>query len=121
MRASSRTGPYPTQTPKTFRASCHAASIGAAWTFDHDPPLMVDSGGVSLPEVTIAVRPEVRGNGLGGALLDDLVARCEGKYAALSLNVHKRNPATHLYQRKGFRSMGQGRGALGIAMRKDLR
>lgn len=97
------------------------ASIGAAWTFHHDPPLMVGSDGVSSPEVAIAVRPEIRGNGVGSALLDDLFARCESKYAALSLNVHQRNPAANLYQRKGFRSMGQGRGALGIAMRKDLR
>ncbi len=27
----------------------------------------------------------------------------------------------HLYQRKGFQVTGQGRGALGVAMRKDLR
>jgi hypothetical protein len=32
-----------------------------------------------------------------------------------------RNSLAHLYQRKGFRSAGQGRGALGIAMRNDLR
>jgi hypothetical protein len=36
-------------------------------------------------------------------------------------NVHVRNPAQHLYQRKGFHVVGQGRGPLGLAMRKDLR
>jgi ribosomal protein S18 acetylase RimI-like enzyme len=95
--------------------------VGAVWTFHHDPPLLVDTDGVSLPELTIAVAPEMRGMGVGGALLDELIVRCTGRYQALSLNVHQRNPAAHLYQRKGFRVMGQGRGRLGIAMRKDLR
>ena len=94
--------------------------IGAVWTFVHDSPLLVDTDGRSLPEVTIAVAPEMRGNGVGGALLDELAIRCTGTYEALSLNVHERNPAAHLYQRKGFRVVGRGRGTLGIAMRKDL-
>ena len=95
-------------------------STGAVWTFRHDPPLIVDADGLSLPEVTIAVAPEMRGNGIGGALLDELIARCTATHHALTLNVHQRNPAAHLYQRKGFRVMGRGRGALGVAMRRDL-
>jgi ribosomal protein S18 acetylase RimI-like enzyme len=95
--------------------------VGAVWTFHHDPPLLVEADGVSLPEVTIAVAPAMRGKGIGGALLDELVVRCTGKYATLSLNVHERNPAAHLYQRKGFQVIGRGRRTLGIAMRKDLR
>jgi len=77
------------------------------------------TNGVPLPEITIAVVPEVRGRGIGGALLNELIERCTGKYAALTLNVHQRNPAAHLYRRKGFRVAGQGRGALGVAMCKD--
>lgn len=96
-------------------------NIGAVWTFHHYPPLLLSSDGEALPEVTIAVIPGLRGNGVGSALLDELFARSMGRYEALSLNVHRRNPARHLYQRKGFQSMGQGRGALGIAMAKDLR
>jgi GNAT superfamily N-acetyltransferase len=91
------------------------------WTFRNDPPLIVDTDGEYLPEITIAVAPEMRVKGVGGALLDELIVRCTGKYAALTLNVHQRNPATRLYQRKGFHVIGQGRGALGIAMRRDLR
>jgi ribosomal protein S18 acetylase RimI-like enzyme len=96
-------------------------SVGAVWTFDHDPPLLVNDDGVALPEITIAVTPANRGNGVGSALLDELFVRCTGKYEALSLNVHERNPARQLYRRQGFRSVGRGRGALGIAMRKDVR
>ena len=86
--------------------------LGAAWTMHHEPPLLVDSYAVALPELTIAVSPEMRGSGVGGALLDELVASCTGKYRALSLNVHTRNPAKRLYERKGFKVIGQGRGAL---------
>jgi GNAT superfamily N-acetyltransferase len=91
------------------------------WTFRHDPPVIADTDGNSLPEITIAVVPEMRGRGVGGALLDELFVRCAGRHDELTLNVHQRNPAAYLYQRKGFRVTGQGRGALGVAMRKDLR
>jgi GNAT superfamily N-acetyltransferase len=76
---------------------------------------------VALPEIAIAVTPERRGSGIGGSLLDELFVRCTDRYEALSLNVHERNPASHLYERNGFRVLGQGRGTLGIAMRKELR
>jgi GNAT superfamily N-acetyltransferase len=94
---------------------------GAAWTFHHEPPLLLDADAVALPEIAIAVTPERRGSGIGGSLLDELFVRCTDRHAALSLNVHERNPASHLYERKGFRVLGQGRGTLGIAMRKELR
>jgi GNAT superfamily N-acetyltransferase len=71
--------------------------------------------------IAIAVTPERRGSGIGGSLLDELFVRCTDRHAALSLNVHERNPASHLHERKGFRVLGQGRGTLGIAMRKELR
>jgi ribosomal protein S18 acetylase RimI-like enzyme len=92
--------------------------LGAVWTFHHDPPLRIDDA--VLPELTIAVRPEFRGRGVGGLLLDELTHRCVGKHEAICLNVHVRNPASHLYERKGFHVVGQGRGALGVAMRKTM-
>jgi ribosomal protein S18 acetylase RimI-like enzyme len=101
-------------------AEATGVRVGAVWTFRHNPPLLVGVDGLSLPKITIAVPPAIRGKGVGGSLLDELVARCAGKYEALTLNVHQRNPATRLYQRKGFRVIGQGRGALGIAMRREL-
>jgi GNAT superfamily N-acetyltransferase len=95
-----------------------SARLGAGWTFFHHPPLVITDG--QLPELAIAVVPEMRGQGIGEALIDELVSRCTGTYDALILNVHQRNPAIHLYQRRGFHGIGQGRGALGVAMRKDL-
>jgi GNAT superfamily N-acetyltransferase len=95
--------------------------VGAVWTFHNDPALLVDAAGVSLPELCIAVAPGWRGTGIGGLLLDALFIRCAETVNAMCTNVHVRNPSQHLYQRKGFRMVGQGRGPLGLAMHKDLR
>ncbi|KAA0108757.1 GNAT family N-acetyltransferase [Mycolicibacterium sp. P9-22] len=95
--------------------------LGAVWTFHHDPPLRVDAGGVSLPELCIAVTPQRRGSGIGGLLLDELFVRLRGTVEAMCTNVHMRNAAQNLYQRNGFRPVGQGRGSLGVAMHKDFR
>lgn len=96
--------------------------VAAVWTFHSDPPLVLDAEGASVPEVCIAVVPETRGRGAGGALLDELARRCAPQHAALCLNVHERNIAARkLYARKGFHEVGQGRGSLGVAMLKGLR
>lgn len=95
--------------------------VGAAWTFLGDPPLVVAANGVAVPELCIAVAAEMRGRGAGGALLDELAQRCAPEHDALCLNVHQRNTAARkLYVRCGFGEVGQGRGRLGLAMRKDL-
>jgi len=96
------------------------ADVGAVWTFDHHPPLVTLGDGNVVPEVAIAVTPDRRGHGVGAALLDALIDRCTSVHPALALNVHRRNPAQRLYQRKGFRLAGQGRGDLGMAMVADL-
>ena len=56
------------------------------------------------PEVSIGVRAEWRGKGIGGALLTALAedARRSG-LTALSLSVEPGNPALRLYLRQGFR------------------
>ena len=94
--------------------------VGAIWIYHNKPPLMVDTDGIARPEIVMAVIPEKRGQGIGGALLDDLINRSIGMHQALSLNVHQRNPASRLYERKGFQTHGQGRGALGISMKREL-
>jgi ribosomal protein S18 acetylase RimI-like enzyme len=102
-------------------ADAAGAPLGAVWTFHNDPPLMVDAAGRSLPELCIGVAPGNRGAGIGGDLIDALFARLVETTDAMCTNVHVRNPAQHLYQRKGFQVVGQGRGPLGLAMRKELR
>lgn len=98
----------------------NGTDVGAVWTFAHHPPLVTHKDGSAIPETAIAVVPARRGRGIGAALLDALIARCTGIYPALALNVHRRNPAQTLYQRKGFYPVGQGRGDLGIAMVADI-
>lgn len=87
--------------------------VAAAWTFHSDPPLMVDADGASVPELCIAVVPQTRGCGAGGAVLDELARRCASQHVVLCLNVHQRNNAArNLYARKGFEEAGQGRGEI---------
>jgi len=83
--------------------------IGAAWvrllTGDDRGFGYVDD---DAPELSIAVVPEHRGNGLGTALMECLLAeapRC-------SLSVDDRNPALRLYERLGFVTVSSRRHSL---------
>lgn len=95
--------------------------VGAVWTYQSIPPLRCDAAGVPLPELCIAVAPGARGVGVGGMLLDALFADLAEEHDKMCTNVHVRNPAKRLYERKGFRVVGQGNGPLGIALIKDLK
>jgi ribosomal protein S18 acetylase RimI-like enzyme len=82
--------------------------LGAAWyrLFPAD-----DAGygfvAADVPELAIGVADEARGQGVGGALLDALVAMArEQGYRAVSLSVDRQNPARRLYERHGFRDAG---------------
>jgi ribosomal protein S18 acetylase RimI-like enzyme len=82
-------------------------SVGAAWyrRFDATEPgygFVADD----IPEVSIAVFPELRGRRLGSLLLGALIARARADgEKALSLSVAHENPARRLYERHGFRIM----------------
>ena len=51
-------------------------------------------------------------------LLDALFTDLAKGHDAMCTNVHVRNPAKRLYERKGFRVDGQGNGPLGLALIK---
>src|SRR4029453_6166792 len=70
------------------------------------------------PELSIAIVPSRRGSGLGSELLDTLLerARTEG-YHAISLSVEQGSPAIGLYERHGFRQVGEDDG--GVTTRCD--
>jgi ribosomal protein S18 acetylase RimI-like enzyme len=88
--------------------------VGAAWyrLFDAAEPGygFVDE---QTPELTVAVVPSCRGRGYGEELLSALIdeARAAG-FARLSLSVEADNPALHLYERHGFRTVAERGGAL---------
>jgi ribosomal protein S18 acetylase RimI-like enzyme len=84
-------------------------NVGAAWyrLFKEDAPGygFVDE---QTPELSIAVVPSRRGKGYGEELLDALLkqARKDG-FEQISLSVEPDNPALRLYERHGFRKVGE--------------
>lgn len=56
---------------------------------------------------TVFLKPEFQGKGIGSALLSQEadLARCENKF--LVLKVIKINPAKHLYERLGFKTVNE--------------
>ncbi len=66
----------------------------------------------SVPELTIAVIPERRGERIGTLLLDRLLDRARAAgVAAISLSVEPDNYALRLYKRAGFEQVGTNGGA----------
>jgi ribosomal protein S18 acetylase RimI-like enzyme len=85
------------------------AAIAAAWyrLFPAEAPGFgfVDE---RTPELSIAVAPSHRDRGLGAALLRAAMQQArEQGFHALSLSVSARNRARLLYQRAGFRKLGE--------------
>jgi ribosomal protein S18 acetylase RimI-like enzyme len=81
-----------------------AAPLGAAWyrLFTAEEPSFgfIDD---ETPELSIAVVPHRRGEGIGSALLEALIERArKDGHSALSLSVSPDNPAASLYGRLGF-------------------
>lgn len=88
--------------------------VGAAWyrLFRREEPGFgfVDE---STPELTIAVVPSRRGRGFGHELMTGLLERARrAGYERLSLCVEQDSPAVSLYERYGFRRVGESDGAL---------
>jgi GNAT superfamily N-acetyltransferase len=77
--------------------------VGAAWlrlwTRDEPGYGFVD---LQTPELSMAVRPELRGRGIGTRLLQRLLDRADRLHEAVSLSVSLQNPAVRLYKRFGF-------------------
>ena len=83
-------------------------AVGAAWTrlftgenrgygYIDDLP----------PELTIAIREDWRDQGVGSFMLRELFDSLRDQYPGVSLSVSTANPALHLYERLGFKLVGQ--------------
>jgi ribosomal protein S18 acetylase RimI-like enzyme len=57
--------------------------------------------------VDISLLPDHRGNGAGTSLLENLIRESESVGKPLTIHVETRNPALRLYQRLGFRPIGE--------------
>jgi GNAT superfamily N-acetyltransferase len=96
-----------------------ATPVGAAW-YRFLPASAPGYGFVdeSVPEVTIAVVPGQRGEGVGSALLTRLVELARGHgVPAVSLSVEAANPAMRLYVRQGFSAVSHKAGAVTMICR----
>jgi ribosomal protein S18 acetylase RimI-like enzyme len=68
--------------------------------------LYVDRHESDIHIVDIALLPNYRGQGIGTSLLNDLIAESEASRKTVSIHVEKYNPAMRLYERLGFRKIG---------------
>ena len=96
-------------------------AVGAAW-FRLFPSGARGFGYVddATPELSMAVRPDRRGLGIGTALLERLCAAArERGFGRISLSVDVRNRALRLYRRLGFEVVAEA--DLAYTMVKDLR
>ena len=94
-------------------------AIGAAWIRllrgDNKGFGYVDD---ATPELSVAVLPEYRGQGIGTALLTELLRIASVHHDAVSLSVDAGNPALRLHERLGFDVVGASGASL--TMRKAL-
>ena len=85
---------------RCFVAEADGRVVGAAWSRVMDDYGHIDD---DTPSLAIALYPEYRGQGLGGAMLAKLLdALREGGWTRVSLSVQKANRALRLYRRLGF-------------------
>jgi ribosomal protein S18 acetylase RimI-like enzyme len=84
-------------------APSSGTAIGAAWlrllTADKTSASYHDD---QTPELAIAVLPAWIGQGVGSALLHNLIQATRGHHPAIVLTVRANNPAVRLYDRFGF-------------------
>jgi ribosomal protein S18 acetylase RimI-like enzyme len=69
--------------------------------------LYVDRREKEIRIVDIALLPEFRGRGIGTSILQNLIAEAGTAGQTLTIHVEQHNPAMRLYQRLGFRMIGE--------------
>jgi ribosomal protein S18 acetylase RimI-like enzyme len=88
--------------------------VGAVWlrrftAAEHGYGYVADD----VPELSIGVFPEFRGQRVGTLLLGSIIARAErDRERAISLSVDRENPAKRLYARYGFEVVAESGEAL---------
>src|SRR5215467_11420380 len=89
-----------------FIAEQNGEIIGAAWArrFAAEE-LKVPYGDEETPKVSVGVKPNARGQGVGGKLMRALIGEAARRELGLNLSVRSENPARRLYERLGFRDI----------------
>ncbi len=85
---------------RTAIADAHFLIVAA----DGDPVarLYVQPGATTMRLIDITLRPDLRGRGLGGALIDAVIASAARRGLAVGLFVERYSAALPLYRRMGF-------------------
>jgi ribosomal protein S18 acetylase RimI-like enzyme len=89
-----------------FVAELDGVGIGAIWARQFEPD--AEPGYYCrerTPEMTIGVKQQMRGRGVGQMLLRAMLAEATLRDLCLCLNVRQTNPALRLYERIGFRAV----------------
>jgi GNAT superfamily N-acetyltransferase len=60
-----------------------------------------------IPELSLALLPEYRSQGLGRRMLETVISMAKERFPGLSLSVVESSPAQRLYERLGFCKVGQ--------------
>lgn len=62
----------------------------------------------NIPELSTAIKAKYRGEGIGTKLLESLIGKArDEEYKAVSLSVDPENPARRLYEKLGFKKVGE--------------
>ena len=69
--------------------------------------MIIHSGEVATSLVDISLLPAHRNQGIGGALVRNLLEQCSRARTPVKLQVLKNNPAARLYERLGFVKTGE--------------
>lgn len=81
--------------------------VGCAWVrlYAGEEP---GHGHVSddIPELAFGVVKDLRNQGIGTLLLERLLKQCRTRYPGVSLSVREDNPSVRLYEKLGFRAVG---------------
>ena len=89
-----------------FIAEQNGEIIGAAWARRFSAAeLKVPYGDEEAPKVSIGVKPNARGQGVGEKLMRALIGEAARCGLGLCLSVRSENPARRLYERIGFRDI----------------
>lgn len=103
-----------------FAAMDGETAIGAVWirllTGEYKGYGYVDD---ATPELSIALLPEYRGQGIGRQLMDRMLAFALPVYKGVCLSVSRDNSAKHLYKSCGFRVVGSDPSTLVMVVRSS--
>src|SRR5262249_31747834 len=89
-----------------FVAEQNGEIIGAAWARHLSAEeLKFPYGDEETPKVSIGVKPNARGQGIGETLMRALIGEAARRGLGLCLSVRSEKPARRLYERLGFRDI----------------